>query len=636
MRKVLGSLLTVLFIVCGLINSCKKKPDPTVPSVTTMNVTKISQTSAESGVSVIDEGGASIISKGICWNTSVDPTIANNKTSSDISGIGTLATYFGPLTPNTKYYVRAYGTNSVGTGYGNQVSFTTSQIEAPDLITTLVTEITQISAFSGGEITDDKGGFVISRGVCYGTSTNPTIADNKTTNGTGMGSFVSNLTNLTGNTTYYVRAYATNSAGTRYGNELIFKTSPLVPTISTATIYDIKADSATSGGNISSDGGATVSVRGVCWSTAINPTIELSTKTSDGTGTGVFTSSISGLSPGVTYYVRAYATNISGTGYGAQLSFTSVTWPTLELMEPRNITPTSFTIDPIVVRDGGGKITERGVRYSTSQDLTSTSALTQIADGSNNTFTCNVTGLTPNTIYYVSTYAKNDAGIAYTQTFRVKTKTGTINDIDGNIYFTETIGTQVWMSENLKTTKYKDGTAIPLVEDDNAWGNLVTPGYCWYKNDASTYKKAYGALYNWYAVNTGMLCPDGWHVPTDTEWHTLVLQIDPDALLSTEYDSEESKIAGSTLTEWGTVHWQWPNAHSFDIGWFTALPGGVRSGHGVSDQVKLSGFWWSSTKDPSGLIEIAFIRSITYKSSSVYRGSSYFSQGNSVRCVKNN
>ena len=112
--------------------------------------------------------------------------------------------------------------------------------------------------------------------------------------------------------------------------------------------------------------------------------------------------------------------------------------------------------------------------------------------------------------------AQGESGLS-----NVVTATPNVVDIDGNVYHTVTIGTQVWMVENLKTTKYNDGTAIPLVTDNTAWGALTTPGYCWYNNDSATYKNTYGALYNWYAVNTGKLAPTGWHVPTDSEWTVL-------------------------------------------------------------------------------------------------------------------
>lgn len=193
--------------------------------------------------------------------------------------------------------------------------------------TKVVTDITQTSATSGGNVTSDGGSAVTSRGVCYGKNSNPTIDfDLKTENGTGAGEFGSSLTGLEAGTKYFVRAYATNSKGTGYGNEVSFTTQAVaanVPVLTTGSIFAITSTSATSGGNVTSDGGSAVTARGVVWSTSQNPTIALSTKTNIGTGTGIFTSSITGFSPGTLYYVRAYATNSVGTGYGAELTFTS-------------------------------------------------------------------------------------------------------------------------------------------------------------------------------------------------------------------------------------------------------------------------------------------------------------------------
>ncbi|MCF8317984.1 MAG: hypothetical protein K9I02_04500, partial [Haliscomenobacter sp.] len=159
--------------------------------------------------------------------------------------------------------------------------------------TDTVIEITSTSAKSGGNISADGGATVTARGVVWATSQNPTIAlSTKTSNGTGTGAFTSELTSLAANTTYYVRAYATNSAGTAYGNEVSFKTSAVqtttVPTLTTTSASSITQTTVTSGGNISADGGATVTARGVVWATSQNPTIALSTKTSNGTGTGAF------------------------------------------------------------------------------------------------------------------------------------------------------------------------------------------------------------------------------------------------------------------------------------------------------------------------------------------------------------
>ena len=235
------------------------------------------------------------------------------------------------LTPNTLYYVRAYATNSVGTAYGNEISFTSTPVAAPTLTTTAVSAIALTTAVSGGSITNDGGGAITAKGVCWATTTGPTLTSSFTSDGTGTGSFTSNLTGLAPATTYYVRAYATNSAGTSYGNELTFTTTAIVvPTLTTAAITSVTLTSAVTGGNISTDGGGAITAKGVCYATTTGPTIS-SSKTTDGTGAGSFTSNISGLTPGVTYYVRAYATNSAGTAYGNELQFitTSVVIPTL-------------------------------------------------------------------------------------------------------------------------------------------------------------------------------------------------------------------------------------------------------------------------------------------------------------------
>jgi hypothetical protein len=210
-----------------------------------------------------------------------------------------------------------------------------SIVKIPVLITEKISSITQTTASCGGDISSNGGAKVTARGVCWSTTQNPTISDSKTTDDMGTGSFTSSLKGLITNTTYYVRAYAINYKGVAYGNEKSFKT----PISSTATtpiltifkkiigvikysIIDITKTSASSGGNISSNGGADVTARGVCWSTTQNPTVSDS-KTTDGTGTGSFTSSLTNLTDNTTYYVRAYATNSIGTAYSSEVSFTT-------------------------------------------------------------------------------------------------------------------------------------------------------------------------------------------------------------------------------------------------------------------------------------------------------------------------
>ena len=203
-----------------------------------------------------------------------------------------------------------------------------------------------------------------------------------------------------------------------------------------------------------------------------------------------------------------------------------------------------------------------------------------------------------------------------------KVQDNLIKDSDGNIYTSVQIGTQVWMKENLKTTKFNDGTAIPNVTDDTSWGALTTPAYCWYNNDAATYKATYGALYNWYAVasNGGKnVCPTGWHVPSDVEWTTL-----------SDYMGGES-VAGGKLKETGTTHWISPNTGATNETGFTALPGGLRVDSGSCYDIGYGGVWWSSTEDSTSY---AWLRYMGFSYTYVGRGYNNKLCGFSVRCVR--
>jgi uncharacterized protein (TIGR02145 family) len=226
---------------------------------------------------------------------------------------------------NTNYTYRVYSFNKVGKSiqYSNEVSIKT--INLPTLSTFKTSSISHQGASSGGQITSDGGSAVTANGVVWYTSTNPTIALSTKTSEPISGSFKSSITGLKATTKYYVRAYATNAAGTGYGDELSFTTEAYVvpPTLTTNTITDILFNGANSGGNISADGGAAITSRGVVWGTSTNPGTDLSTKTSDGTGLGSFKSSITGLKANTKYYVRAYAINSNWIGYGNEVSFTT-------------------------------------------------------------------------------------------------------------------------------------------------------------------------------------------------------------------------------------------------------------------------------------------------------------------------
>ena len=207
----------------------------------------------------------------------------------------------------------------------------------------------------------------------------------------------------------------------------------------------------------------------------------------------------------------------------------------------------------------------------------------------------------------------------------------TVTDLDGNVYHTVTIGTQTWMVENLKTTHYNDSSLIPLVTDSAAWGSLATPGYCWYKNDSSSYNEAYGKLYNWHTVNTGKLAPAGWHVPTHDEWFVLETNV-------SKYHFRTASLAKILAA---TTHWETSNGSGtagFELlknnsSGFSALPGGHRLNikHSFC-KIDSAGAWWSST--PTDSVKLAWTLSIQYNRSTVDRAKCLKWRGYSVRCIK--
>jgi uncharacterized protein (TIGR02145 family) len=400
------------------------------------------------------------------------------------------------------------------------------KVSLPGVTTAQVTRILQRSAYSGGQVISDGGAQITARGVCWNISIDPTLANNKSSDSIGFGLFTSYISGLTASTTYYVRAYATNSEGTSYGENVEFTTDPPdIPTLNTLGLKSVTLTTASGGGEISNDGGLTVTARGVCWNTQGAPTIADS-HSSDGNGSGLFTSILTDLTLNTTYHIRAYATNSLGTGYGSDVEFTQ--------MEP-------------------------------------------------------------------------------------------ITDNDGNTYSIVTIGTQVWLGDNLKTTTFNDGSSIPYVSTANEWVLATTPAFCWYNNSETDNKATYGGLYNWYAVNTGKLCPTGWHVPSVDEYTTLLNYLGG------------AGIAGGKLKETGTVHWADPNLGATNGSSFTALPGGGRynlhSEGGTFADIGYYGYFWSSTS--STTTSNAYSYDMYFDLNLVSKDEFSKKDGGSVRCIKN-
>lgn len=297
-----------------------------------------------------------------------------------------------------------------------------------------------------------------------------------------------------------------------------------IPVLTTIEVSNISYVSASCGGNISSDGGDNITARGVCWGTNDSPTIA-DNKTADGTGNGGFTSAVTGLIANTTYYIRAYATNSVGTGYGNVVSFKT---------------------------------------------------------------------LIDTTIY-------------------------TVTDIDGNVYHTVTIGSQVWMVENLKVSRYRNGDPIPNITDAVTWSSLSTGAYCDYLNQPDS-SAIYGKLYNFYAgTDPRNICPIGWHLPTKAEFETLISYLGGGSL------------AGGKLKEAGYIHWQEPNVGATNETGFTFLPAGYRKNTGTYFNLKIGSALYSSTTMGS---TNSWVMATGYNHSSAGLNQVSRLCGYSIRCIK--
>jgi uncharacterized protein (TIGR02145 family) len=291
--------------------------------------------------------------------------------------------------------------------------------------------------------------------------------------------------------------------------------------------------------------------------------------------------------------------------------------PELSTTPLSNITSTSFVSGGIIISDGGSVILARGICWGKDHDPTISGNVTIDGSGSGSFFST-VNGLTSGTDYFIRAYATNVAGTSYGNEFIFILP---LTDNDGNIYNTIIIGSQVWMTVNLKTTKFNDDTPIPFVTDNLTWGALTSPAYCWYKNDGKNNKENYGALYNWFTVNTGKLCPSGWHVPGDAEWRIL-----------TDYLGGES-VASGKLKETNLAHWMAPNTGASNEYGFTARPGGYRTGlsDGSFHTMGYYGWWWAGTQDnwSSGRARL-----MTFDAGEIESGAGLKKNGYSVRCIK--
>ncbi len=415
----------------------------------------------------------------------------------------------------------------------------------PSLTTIDVFDIDATSAYSGGIITNEGGSAILSRGVCWATHPGPSLADFSTVEGSSDNTFMSFIQNLQTNTTYYVRAYATNQAGTAYGNEISFTTMAAgAPLVITHGITGVTTASVQGNAEVVNDGGAAVTLRGVAWGTSPNPIVS-SGSLYLGSGLGVYGYNITGLQAGTTYYIRAFATNANGTAYGNQLTVT-------------------------------------------------TSSL--------------------------------------------------VTDAEGNTYNSIVIGNQEWLTTNLRTRRFNNGATIPMVAGLKSGEEISSSAFAVYPHaqvtgvdDESAMLQAYGALYNWEAINDPRgICPTGWRVPRQSDWDELMNHAAStgaeagNALKSCRQHHSPAGAACNTNT-----HPRWdadPLFYGTDELGFKALPGGQLSPERVFSALGSLGVWWSL---PAAAPTHGWIYILTKDQGGFSNMAAHKNHAFSVRCIKN-
>ncbi len=712
----------IAITVISMLVGCEKKSDK-LPVVSTTPLSDITSTTAESGGNITEEGSSTITSRGVCWSINNNPTIEDNRTK-DGAGAGGFSSSITNLVGGTTYFIRAYATNSSGTGYGMALSFTTlgqsplpiitspTPISAtevrlngsvnPNYLSTTVTfeygtstgygstatanqspltgsTETSVSATitgltAGGTTYHVRIKAVNSLGTTYSNditfttlgeapsvstlpATNPSVSSAQlngyvnanylpttvtfeygtTTNYgntisaspssvTGSINVNANISGLEAATVYHYRVKAVNSLGTTFGNDLTFTTLGQPPTAITQLATNLQPFSSTLNGTINANHFSTVVTFEYGTTTSYGNTVTANQSPVTGSSDTNVNAPITGLQGGTAYHYRIVATNYLGTSYGSDVLFMTLGQvPTATTQIATNVFTTTATLNGIINANYLSTTVTFEYGTTTSYGNAVTATPNPVTGNTNTTVNANITSLSSNTLYNFRVKTENSLGITYGDNMTFTTDPTSITDYDGNTYQVLRIGTQIWMTENLKVTHYRDGSNIPYVTNPDTWKTLTYAAYCWHDNDEATYKNTYGALYNWFCVaDNRKICPTGWHIPSDAEWSTL----------STFLGGES--IAGGKMKTTGTLEqgnglWVTPNTSADNSSGFSGLPSDMRDPNGVFYNIGYNAYFWSSTE--YGSLD-AWARDLIYDDSRLHRGNGSKRWGWSIRCIK--
>lgn len=518
----------------------------------------------------------------------------------------------------------------------------------PEVLSISATALGSSRMLAQGSVENEGPTPVSTRGFCWSQQPLPTVAGNHSKNGLGLGAFSDTIGPLEAGKQYYIRAYASNQAGTSYGEEFtITSNNPStgsLPSITTAQVQYEDGLFALSGGDVTSEGTFPITARGICWAMGTTPSLNHSYSV-NGSGPGSFSSLAGSLLPDAVYRVRAFATSEAGTAYGQEFQFTSDDFPEIRTMPPFAVGTRNAMTGYEIKSMGRHSLLKVGFCWSTqpnpdTSDIRSADSVYQTA-----LYNKPLWKLTPSTTWYFRAYAESPFGIVYGNEMSLHTKDKeTVTDIDGNVYETVRIGSQVWMKENLKVSRYQNGDPLPNRVNNDDWYFYSSGAYSYYNHDTS-FNAVYGKLYNLFAViDPRGLCPVGWHVPSDEEWRTMESWLgmkESELFLqtATNINRGSGQNVGGKLMAVSDLWNRYDPWNPFsrpvytNESGFSGLPAGERGLFGNFGNMGSSASWWSKSTDEISQTSWWYT-GLTMNYRGIVRGKNNRNGGLSVRCLK--
>ncbi len=598
--------------------------------MTTSEVTDVTFDHALLSGKVENDGGSPVTQRGFCWSLFQAPDTSDSK-SEDGTGTGVFTHEIKiPVEPETKYYVRAYAKNIYGISYGKEVSFLSGK--SIQVFTDSVSGITRTSANAHGHVKTPAGLSDVSYGICWGTSIFPTLDNENKALTLADGLLSSEITNLKPWTVYFVRMFAKAGNHVFYGNNISFSTLGKSPEIFTDELTGVLTTDASHGNTkldatghyILSPGGSADSY-GFCWSKLHNPSID-DNQINGVLNQGKFTATIMNLEVNTDFYVRAYVKDIYGIYYGNEKSIRiSYTPP-----QPDGFFRYAYYYNKInavyqvtYTNTASIPVLKFGVCWGTESNPTTDNNKRETTYGNMADFT--LSGIDPGVMQYMRFYVVNDIGTYYSTNRTITQWYGQTGpqatDADGNLYNSVKIGSQIWLVENLKTTKYLNGDVIGTTTPAGLdISTAVEPKYQWPAGGDEINVPEYGRLYTWHAAtDSRKVCPAGWHVPSSSEWYELY-----------QFMNNE----GGDMKETGLTHWSSPNLDATNSSGYKGVGAGYRTLTAFTNMKNFAMFW--STVPTTYSAQYAYLH---YNSGSFRineNPSSTYSKsfGYSIRCLK--